>query len=333
MSPGHAQAPAPRPHVVAVGGGHGLARLLGALRRLPVERTAVVTAADDGGSSGRLRREHGIVPPGDARRALLALAREERLASLLAHRFGAGDLQGHALGNLVLLALAERRGGDVVAALDEAGTLLGCVGRVRPATRAPVRLCGQVGDEVLVGQAQLTSAGRRIGRVWLDPPAPPACVAALEALAHADLVVLGPGSLFTSVIATLLVPAVAEAVAAAPRVAHVLNVSTQPGETRSLSADEHLAALRAHVPGLVLDPVIVHDGPPAPPPAEPLGAEVRDPIARTVRRADLLARREDGSPGRVHDEGALAAVLADVLGVARSERAARSARGQGTAPG
>ncbi len=326
-------AAAPRPHVVALGGGHGLARLLAALRQLPVSRTAVVTTADDGGSSGRLRRDHGVVPPGDARRALLALAEDTQLAGLLGHRFAVGELQGHALGNLALLALVERHDGDIVAALDAAGALLACEGRVRPASRAPVQLRGRVSGEELVGQARLTGAGGRIQRVWLDPPDPPACREALAAIAAADLVVLGPGSLFTSVIAPLLVPGVGAAVASARRVLHVLNVSTQPGETRGLDAGDHLAALRAHVPGLVLDWVLAHEGPSAPPPAEPLGCPGDDAAVGRVLRRDLLARQPDGSPGRTHDATALADALGEVLGVARSDRPARTAGGRSPTPG
>src|SRR5690606_15222431 len=201
--------------VVAVGGGHGLSRVLAALRRLDVVATAVVTVADDGGSSGRLRRDLGIIPPGDLRMALLGLAGNTALADLLGHRFRRGELSGHALGNLALVALAEQHDGDFVAALDHAAALLACRGRVLPATLAQVQLKARVSGAQVDGQAHVTRSGGHVERVWLEPSDPPVCAEAVSAVAAADAIVLGPGSLFTSVIAALLVPGLAAAITAA----------------------------------------------------------------------------------------------------------------------
>jgi uncharacterized cofD-like protein len=300
--------------VVAIGGGHGLARALAALCLAGVEPTAVVSVADDGGSSGRLRQQLGILPPGDLRMALLALARDRRLADVLAHRFGAGDLEGHALGNLLLVALAERGGGGFVGALAEAGRLLDCAGRVLPAAIEPVRLHGRVGGTDVAGQVRIATATAPVERVWLEPDTPAACDEAVEAIGEAELIVLGPGSLFTSVLAVLAVPAVAKAVSDAPcPVVYLANARTQVGETSGLDLDAHVHALLAHLPGLRLDAVVAHDGPAADLPGEPLAAELRTQHGMALVRADLLDRGDDGRPSWGHDPVRLAAVLAPWL--------------------
>lgn len=300
--------------VVALGGGHGLARALGALRRLGLAPTAVVTVADDGGSSGRLRRDLDIIAPGDLRMALLTLARNRPLAAALEHRFARGQLQGHALGNLLLVALAEQAGGDFVAGLDNAAALLDCAGRVLPATGEAVQLKAQVAGEQLEGQVSVATAQGRIERVWLEPDAPAVCVEAAEAVRSADLVVLGPGSLFTSVIATLLVPGLAEALTATSgRVVYIANILTQPGETSDFDAGAHVDALLTHVPGLVLDAVVLHDGPQRPGAGQPLGARLDDPRAGAVVRADVVARDPDGRVGWGHDPERLADALAPLV--------------------
>jgi uncharacterized cofD-like protein len=303
-----------RVRVVAIGGGHGLAKALTALRQLEVEPTAVVTVADDGGSSGRLRRDLGIIAPGDLRMALLALARDERLADALRHRFVRGELEGHALGNLLLVALAERAGGDFVDALDAAAAMLDCAGRVLPATTVPVQLKAAVAGEELHGQVQVAEATGRIDRIWLEPTDPPACAAAVRSIEQADLVLLGPGSLFTSVAATLLVPDVGAAVAAsaAPVVA-VLNITTQPGETSGLSCAAHVDALLEHLPGADLDIALVHDGPRGIGDGEPLGTDLEHPRVGRVVRADVLSRDARGMPGWGHDPRRLADALAPIV--------------------
>jgi uncharacterized cofD-like protein len=305
--------------VVAIGGGHGLARALAALRLLDVEPTAVVTVADDGGSSGRLRRDLGIIAPGDLRMALLTLARDEELASVLAHRFAQGELEGHALGNLLLVALAERSGGDFVAALDVAAALLDCAGRVLPATTTPVQLKATVAGEEVDGQVRVATATGRVERVWLEPGDPAACPEALAAIAGADLVVLGPGSLFTSVVATVLVPGVAAALATtSARITAVVNLTTQPGETTGLSCRAHIDRLLDHLPGCRLDAVVVHDGPAGVGGGAPLGGLDGHRAVRRVVRADLASRDDAGRPAWGHDPARLAGALRPLLeGAAR----------------
>ncbi len=314
MTPGSLPRP---PQVVAVGGGHGLARALSALRLLGNEPTAVITVADDGGSSGRLRADLGIIALGDLRRALLTLARNRELAGVMAHRFHRGQLQGHALGNLMLLALAERSGMDFVTALTVAGHLLGCAGRVLPSTTEPVRLMATVAGREVSGQARVTKAIGRVERVWLEPASPRACSEAVAAMADADIVVLGPGSLFTSIIAALLVPGLRTALTtSAARVVYVGNLLTQPGETAGLDAPAHVRALLDHVPGLALHAVILHEGPPPAGPGEPIVGDLNGAalsLGTRVIRADLAAREPDGSVGAGHDPERLARALGAIV--------------------
>lgn len=299
--------------VVAVGGGHGLATALAALRLLDVQPVAVVTVADDGGSSGRLRRDLGIIALGDLRMALLTLARNDGLAGVLAHRFTRGELEGHALGNLLLLALAEQSEGDYVAALEAAARLLDCAGSVLPSTLQPVQLNARIAGMQVDGQVRVASADGTVERVWLEPDNPPAPPTSLAAIRDADVVLLGPGSLFTSVIATIMVPQIAEAIAAGrARVVYLGNVATQPGETSGLDAQAHVTALLDHLPGVRLDAVLLHDGPPARG-GRPLGTTVAHERVARVVRADLVGRRRDGSPGYGHDGRRLADALARIL--------------------
>jgi uncharacterized cofD-like protein len=316
--------------VVAVGGGHGLARALEALRLIGNEPTAIITVADDGGSSGRLREELGIIALGDLRRALLTLARDRELASVLGHRFRRGQLAGHALGNLWLLALAERSAMDFVAALAVAGRLLDCAGRVLPSTTEPVRLMARVAGREVSGQAQVTKAVGRVERVWLDPAEPHACDQAVTALELADLVVLGPGSLFTSIIAALLVPGLRAALSGSPaRVVYIANLLTQPGETAGLDARAHVEALFDHVPGLRLQAVVLHRGPRPAGPGEPIAGDL-DGVSlhdATVITHDLALREPDGSVGAGHDPARLARALRPLL--ARASEGERRGRGRG----
>ncbi|HLH29057.1 MAG TPA: uridine diphosphate-N-acetylglucosamine-binding protein YvcK [Acidimicrobiales bacterium] len=241
------------PAVVAIGGGHGLAATLRAVRRYTDRVTAVVSVADDGGSSGRLRELLGIVPPGDLRKCLVALAAPgSRLAAAFEYRFADDELAGHSLGNLLLAGLMD--GGDPIAALDEAGRLLGTRGRVLPATCEPVTLkaeaeCGSVAGQVAV---MGTDRIRTVSLVPSDPAAPAEVV---EALADAEQVVLGPGSLFTSVLAALVVPAVREGVAAsAAETVYVCNLRPQVPETQGFDVGRHVEALATH--GVAVDRVV-----------------------------------------------------------------------------
>jgi uncharacterized cofD-like protein len=237
--------------IVALGGGHGLSATLTALRLLGTDPTAVVTMADDGGSSGRLRRDLGIPPPGDLRMALLALADQEaEPRELFGYRFQRGDLAGHSLGNLMLAGLAELRG-NFLEALEVASRWLRVHGRVLPSTLVPVRLRGRVEGQVVEGQVAIRDAWGQVERVWLEPRRPAAMAEAVEAVRAADLVLLGPGSIFTSVVPNLLVPELGDAIAAVfARVAYVCNLEPQPGESSGFSPEAHLAALLAHCPGL-----------------------------------------------------------------------------------
>jgi uncharacterized cofD-like protein len=193
---------------VGIGGGHGLAASLRAGRLYAREIAAVVTVADDGGSSGRLTRELGIPPPGDIRNCLVALAEESEMTRLFQHRFDSGALTGHTAGNLIIAALTEMTG-DFAAAVETAGEILGAGGRVFPATTALVQMGARVEGGEISGQVAVAQTPTPIQAVYLEPPDPPAHPGAVEAIRGADQVVLGPGSLFTSLIATLLSPAYA----------------------------------------------------------------------------------------------------------------------------
>lgn len=285
------------PHLVALGGGHGLAASLRALRRLSEDVTAVVSVADDGGSSGRLREQLGIVPPGDMRKCLVALAAPDSMLALaFEHRFEGGDLAGHALGNLVIAGLVATSGG-LQPALDEAARLLGATGRVVPAAAEPVVLKAVSDEGETWGQSAVTRMPhiRRVSLVPGDPPAPPE---ALDALARADLVVIGPGSLFTSVLAAVAVPALADAVNASPgRRVYVANLHSQPAETADFDVADHVHALRSH--GLEIDVVVADTSSIA------LGQ-----VPAPVIEAQLW--RTDGGPG--HDAARLAAALSGLIG-------------------
>jgi len=284
------------PSVVAVGGGHGLAATLAAARRFAGQVTGIVSVADDGGSSGRLRRQLGIVPPGDIRKCLVALAADPVLASAFEHRFETEELEGHALGNLVIAGLVAATG-DLQRGLDEAGRLLSATGRVVPAAGEPVVLKAELDEGEIEGQTAVAGADhiRRVSLVPADPPAP---AEAVTALAEADLVVMGPGSLFTSVLAALCVPALAEAVRRSPATrVYVANLRPQPGETSGFTVADHVAALVSH--GVVPDVVL----------ADTASIELGRPAVAVVEAA--LAR-PDGGPG--HDPARLAAALQGLVG-------------------
>jgi len=311
------------PRVVAFGGGHGLAAALGAWRRLTPELTAVVTVADDGGSSGRIRRELPVLPPGDLRMALAALSdgdeRSRVMTALLQHRFGgSGVLAGHSVGNLVLTGLTDLYGGDAVRALDELGMLLGLHGRVLPMAAVPLDLVAAVDtvdpddperSRTIRGQVAIAATPGRVREIRVTPADPPVPEPVLAAIAEADVISLGPGSWYTSVLPHLLVPRLREALAASRgRVVVVLNLEPQPGETDGFSPQEHLRVLQAHLGGVALHTVIadadsVVDRHGLLAAARECGAElVLAPVAEL-----------DGAPR--HDPGRLAAALAAVVGV------------------
>jgi uncharacterized cofD-like protein len=282
--------------VVALGGGHGLATSLRAARQYAGTITAIVSVADDGGSSGRLREALGIEAPGDLRRCLVALARDERsvLARAFEHRFEAGELEGHALGNILIAGLASATG-DFRAALDEAGRLLDAVGRVLPATTGPVVLKGEAATGPVEGQVNVAEAGR-LSAVSLVPPDAEAPPEALDAIAHADQIVIGPGSLFTRVLAVVVVPAIRQALqdTRAQKV-YVCHLGAQEKETTGFDGAAHVAALLAH--GVEPDVAI----------GDPDGMPAGDSPVRWVGRA--VARPD----GLAHDPARLARVLQELI--------------------
>lgn len=306
--------------IVALGGGHGLYATLSAARRLTPHVTAVVTVADDGGSSGRLRNELDIVPPGDLRMALAALASDSRYgrlwATIFQHRFGGnGALAGHPIGNLLLAGLNEVLA-DPVAALDELGRILGVKGRVLP--MCPIALdieadvAGLESDprmsRVIRGQVAIATTPGKVRRVRLLPSDPPATRQAVDAILDADLVVLGPGSWFTSVIPHVLVPGLAAALqATSARRALVLNLAAEPGETAGFSAERYLHVLSQHAPDFSVHEIVV-DAERVP------GEREREQLQRTATLLNGEVRFADvARPGTsLHDPAKLAAVLDSV---------------------
>ncbi len=307
--------------MVAFGGGHGLAASLSALRRITDRLTAVVTVADDGGSSGRLRAELNCLPPGDLRMALSALCGDDESgrtwADVLQYRFpGAGPLADHAIGNLLIVGLWERLG-DPVAGLDMVARLLGAEGRVLPMAAVPLEIEAEVigldplnPDEISTvrGQAEVAKTTAEVRGVHLLPTDPPACPESIEVVLDADWIVLGPGSWFTSVIPHLLVPKLAHAIHATSA-RRVLTLNLEPAnETEGFSAARHVELLAEHAPGIRLDAVLADqrfaaDDTHLADWAAALGAE--------LVVADLAAR--DGSPR--HDPLRLASAYAEIMGI------------------
>ena len=241
------------PSIVAIGGGTGLSTLLSGLKRYSSNITAIVTVADDGGSSGVLRREFGMAPPGDIRNCLAALAREEPLLTrLFQYRFKSGSgLEGHSFGNLFLTALTAITG-SLESAITASSRVLAVQGQVVPATNADVRLWAELENgERIEGESRIGRAPSPIVRLGCIPERPPALPRALEAIANADLIVLGPGSLYTSLLPNLLVPELVSAIrrSKAPRL-YICNLMTQPGETDGLDVTGHLRAIEAQLASL-----------------------------------------------------------------------------------
>jgi uncharacterized cofD-like protein len=294
--------------------------MLTALRRLDADVTAVVTVADDGGSSGRLRRDNpAVLPPGDLRMALAALAGDDARGSLwqrtFQHRFtGEGALAGHPVGNLVLVGLSDVLG-DMVPALDAAGAMLGCVGRVLPMARTPLTIVGEVSGldddpgtvSRIRGQVAVASTPGQVRSVALEPADAPACPEALQAIADADLVTLGPGSWFTSVLPHLLVPELAAALVATPaRRLVVLNLAPQPGETEGFSPEQHLEVLSSHAPEFRVDTVLADTA------AVPVPGRLAAAAGALGAHLELAAIADPSGSAR-HDPVALSEALAGVI--------------------
>lgn len=306
---------------VALGGGHGLAATLSALRQLKDELTvdelcAIVTVADNGGSSGRLRGEFGVLPPGDLRMALAALCGADEWgrtwAEVVQHRFASeGDMQGHVVGNLLIVSMWEIMG-DHVRALDWVGRLLGAQGRVLPMATTPIDIAAEVsgldpaGRTTVRGQVEVATTAGRIESVMLEPADPEACPEAVEAIMEADWVFLGPGSWFTSVIPHLMVPGLRKALCETEaRIVVVLNLAAQPGETSGFSDVDHLAALFEHAPELPVHAVVADPG--------AIGAD--DELAKAVAGSGCeLVVADIAVPGEPrHDPRLLAGVFGDLL--------------------
>ncbi len=314
------------PKVVALGGGHGLFASLSALRRVTRQLAAIVTVADDGGSSGLLRREFGVLPPGDLRMALAALCGDDAWGTtwsrVIQHRFAGGatgdcsGLGGHAVGNLLIVALWELLG-DTVQGLEWVGRLLGAHGRVLPMASVPLDLAAEVEGvdparprevSTVRGQAECAVTTGRVRSISLIPPDPPACPEAVAAIRDADWVVLGPGSWFTSVLPHLLVPELAQAlISTRARRLVALNLVPQPGETEGFSPHTHLEVLAGHAPRFSVDVVLADRG--------TAGASAPDlekaasQLGGRLVLADLAMR--DGSPR--HDPRWLAGAFSEIF--------------------
>jgi uncharacterized cofD-like protein len=248
------------PKIVAIGGGTGLSHLLRGLKDYSAKITAIVTVADDGGSSGRLRREIGVLPPGDIRNCLAALADEEKLLTeLFQYRFQAGDgLVGHSFGNLFLTAMSDIAG-DLEQAIAASSKVLAVRGEVLPATLSDVSLWAELADgRRIEGESSITKANGQIVKIGCTPANPPALPRAVEALREADFIIIGPGSLYTSVIPNLLVKEIADAIANSevPRI-YVCNIMTQPGETDGYSVADHIRAIDRAIGRPLFDAVVV----------------------------------------------------------------------------
>lgn len=288
-----------------MGGGHGLAVTLRAALLYADEVAAVVTVADDGGSSGRLTRDLGIPPPGDIRNCLVALSENGALTELFQHRFAAGELEGHPVGNILIAGLAEMRK-DFGAAVAEVGRMLEAAGDVYPATTELVKLSAVVEGGVVDGQVAVAQTRAPIRSVHLKPSSPNAYPGALDAIREADQIVIGPGSLFTSVIATLLVPGVARALAESDAgKVFVCNSRQQQGETESLDASDHVGALLSHAGPEAIDTAVVQH-----PPLNDVGV-IYDPGSWGFPEIEVVPADVAAEAG-AHDPKRLAEVLREV---------------------
>jgi len=307
------------PRVVAIGGGTGLAMLLRGLKKYTHRITAVVTVADDGGSSGRLRESMGIIPPGDIRNCLAALSNDEAMmAQLFQYRFanGGGELDGHSFGNLFITALSGITG-SIEEAIAESGRVLAVHGRVLPSSLYDVKLVADIvpphaSQEVRIrGESRIPKVRGRIRRIWLDPNSPSAFPKVIQAILAADMIVVGPGSLYTSILPNLLVPDITAAIRANQGFkVFVSNVATQPGETESFTCADHIRAVDDHVGNNIFDLVLHNNQHQGKLPDDmqwvPLG-DAAD-IGLPMYMIDLV----DGDQPWHHDSKKLASVLMDL---------------------
>jgi uncharacterized cofD-like protein len=309
------------PKIVVLGGGTGLSTLLRGLKSYSANITAIVTVADDGGSSGRLRREIGVLPPGDIRNCLAALADEEKLLTeLFQYRFQAGDgLTGHSFGNLFLTVMSEITG-DLEQAIAASSKVLAIRGQVLPATLSDMRLWADLADgRRIEGESSITEAKGKITRLGCTPANPIALPRALDALAEADFIIIGPGSLYTSVIPNLLVPEIAKAIARSqvPRL-YICNIMTQPGETDGYTVSDHIRSIDAVSPYKLFDVVLVQKDNPSAPSLRHYAQENSHPVyfdreaVQQMGRRAVIANVMDEDEERYlvrHDSDRLARIL------------------------
>ena len=322
------------PRVVAIGGGHGLSALLRGLKAHTSNITAIVTVADDGGSSGRLRREYGVLPPGDFRMCIAALADDESLVTqLFQYRFGSGAdagasaLTGHSFGNLFIAAMAELTG-SFEKAVIESSRVVASQGRILPSTLEDVTLCAEfTGSEAghapgrpARGESSIGKTGRAIERVWLEPNDPPAFPDAVRAILDAEIVVLGPGSLYTSVLPNALVRGIATALGQtkAP-VVYICNVATEAGETDGYSLDQHVDALERHIGRGIVDIVLANDR--ISPDAGPGIVRPTNGLAQAAARVITADVVDEAAPDR-HDPRKLGSAI---MGIIRTGKSAQTA--------
>jgi uncharacterized cofD-like protein len=331
------------PRIVAIGGGTGLSTLLRGLKEHTSNLTAIVTVADDGGSSGVLREELGVPPVGDIRRCIAALADAEPLMSeLLQYRFpgrpddpapeGGGSLGGHAVGNLLIAAMTAVQGGDFEEAIRQMNRVLAVRGQVLPATATPLNLHAELVDGTVIDGQSLIAGSRGIARTWVTPEGVRASEDALAAIAEAELIILGPGSLYTSILPSLLLPEIRDAVAAAPGLrVYVCNVATQDGETSGFDLAAHIEALVAHAGSGIVDAVLANSQfaarTAADYPAEPVKLRWPPSVATAPRL--VLDDVIDPDNARRHDPARLAAAVLRVYeresGSRRKSTVARTA--------
>lgn len=312
--------------ITSLGGGHGLFATLRAARQISDYVTAVVTVADDGGSSGRLRRELGQIPPGDLRMALVALAANTDKGNLwgetLQHRFGGtGALAGHAIGNLIIAGLTSVMGSEVEA-LDEIARLLQIEGRVVPMSPIPLEIEAEVvgleEDSRVVrqvrGQVAVATTPGQVRRIRLIPEVPPAAPEAVEAILSANLVTLGPGSWFTSVLPHLQVPELLNALRETDATTVVvLNLVAEPGETAGFSSERHIHMLSQHAPSLKIDYVLVDNNTPLAQTERAYLQRAADTLEAKVVFADVQQLDGNARPSGVHSASKLASALREFL--------------------
>jgi uncharacterized cofD-like protein len=307
------------PKIVAIGGGHGLATLLRGIKQYTKNITAVVTVADDGGSSGRLRESFGILPPGDIRNCLAALSNDEQmLTQLFQYRFSSkGELEGHSFGNLLITALAEITG-SFESAVAESGKVLSVSGRVLPSTLHDVKLVAdmQLPDvpiQVRVqGESRIPKMAGKVRRIWLEPNDAPAYPPVIKAILNADMIIVGPGSLYTSLLPNLLVQDLIGAIRASRAVKiYVCNIVTQTGETETFSAHDHIDALEEHAGDRLFDVLLCNDNFERPLSERDTWVSI-DERTKSDSRAQFANLVDDNHPWR-HDSIKLAETLVKIL--------------------